>query len=380
MEFDWSEEDAAFRQELRDFLARELPDRWWSLVPGEEPASDFTFDFCRKLGEAGLLAPHWPSEYGGRDASGWQFIILGEELWRAGEPRGAQYMNVNWIGPAIMSAGTEEQKAYHLRRITAGDVIWCQGFSEPAAGTDLASLTLSARRESDEYVLNGTKIWTSYASSAHWCFVLARTDPDSSGNRGISIFLVPTGIEGFTIEPLDTMLDVHVVHRLTFDDVRVPASAMLGTEHDGWSVIRDALAHERIGGPRYARSEMVLDRIRERCVESGMWRSAACRAQFGRARAAIDASRALAYQVIDDRVKDRPNGPIVNLARVAMVRAERAVAEVALAWLADDALELGSIANSQLKTSMIAGLGGGSVEVQLNLISRALFAPARAAG
>jgi alkylation response protein AidB-like acyl-CoA dehydrogenase len=149
MEFGWSEQDAAFRQELRDFLARELPDRWWSLVPGEEPASDFTFAFCRKLGEAGLLAPHWPSEYGGRDASGWQFIILGEELWRAGEPRGAQYMNVNWIGPAIMSAGTEEQKAYHLRRITAGDVIWCQGFSEPAAGTDLASLTLGARREGD---------------------------------------------------------------------------------------------------------------------------------------------------------------------------------------------------------------------------------------
>jgi alkylation response protein AidB-like acyl-CoA dehydrogenase len=380
MEFSWSEEDAAFRQELRDFLARELPDRWWSLVPGEEPASDFTFAFCRKLGEAGLLAPHWPSEYGGRDASGWQFIILGEELWRAGEPRGAQYMNVNWIGPAIMSAGTEEQKRYHLRRITAGDVIWCQGFSEPAAGTDLAALTLSARREDDEYVLDGTKIWTSYASSAHWCFVLARTDPDSTGSRGISIFLVPTGIDGFTIEPLDTMLDVHVVHRLTFDEVRVPASGMLGAEHEGWSVIRDALAHERIGGPRYARSEMVLDRVQQRCVASGAWASADCRAQFGRARAAIDASRVLAHQVIDDRVKDRPNGPIVNIARVAMVRAERAVAEVALSWLADDALDLGSIANSQLKTSMIAGLGGGSVEVQLNLISRALFAPSGATG
>ena len=374
MEFSWSDQEAAFRAEVRDFLQRELPERWYSLVPGEEPASEFTFEFCRKLGRAGLMAPHWPAEYGGRDASGWQFIILGEELWRAGEPRGAQYMNINWIGPAIMAAGTEEQKAYHLRRITAGDVIWCQGFSEPEAGTDLASLVLSAERHGADYVLDGTKVWTSYASWADFCFVLARTDPASTGSHGISIFLVPTGLPGFTIVPLETMLDIHVVHRLTFEGVRVHESTMLGTEHEGWSVIREALAHERIGGPRYARAELILDQLQLRCAERGLWGSDATRARFGHARAAIEASRCLAYRVIDDRVKDRPNGPIVNLARVAMVRAERAVAEVALDCLGDDALALGSIGNSQLKTSMIAGLGGGSVEVQLNLISRALFA------
>jgi alkylation response protein AidB-like acyl-CoA dehydrogenase len=373
VEFGWSDEDQAFRQEVRGFLERELPAHWYRLVPGEEPASDFTFQFCRKLGEQGLLAPHWPIEYGGRDASGWQFIILGEELWRAGEPRGAQYMNVNWIGPAIMGAGTPEQKQYHLRRITSGDVIWCQGFSEPEAGTDLASLTLAATREGDEYVLAGTKIWTSYASWAHFCFVLGRTDPNSSGSRGISIFLVPTDTPGLTIEPIDTMLDVHVVHRLTFDHVRVDASHMLGREHDGWSVIREALAHERIGGPRYARAEMVLDQLQEVCRDDGRWRDSNLRAGFGRARMAIASSRTLAYNVIDDRVKGRPNGPIVNLARVAMVRAERAVAALALDVLAADSLRLGSISNSQLKTSMIAGLGGGSVEVQLNLIARALF-------
>jgi alkylation response protein AidB-like acyl-CoA dehydrogenase len=373
VEFGWSEEDHAFRQQVREFLERELPPHWYQLVPGEEPASDFTFQFCRKLGEQGLLAPHWPSEYGGRDASGWQFIILGEELWRAGEPRGAQYMNVNWIGPAIMAAGTPDQKRYHLRRITSGDVIWCQGFSEPEAGTDLASLTLAATREGDEYVLDGTKIWTSYASWAHFCFVLARTDPSSSGSRGISIFLVPTDTPGLTIEPIDTVLDVHVVHRLTFDHVRVDASHMLGREHHGWAVIREALAHERIGGPRYARAEMVLDQLQEVCREDGRWRDSNLRAGFSRARIAIASSRTLAYHVIDDRVKGRPNGPIVNVARVAMVRAERAVAGLALDVLAGDSLRRGSIANSQLKTSMIAGLGGGSVEVQLNLISRALF-------
>ncbi|MGD9793662.1 MAG: acyl-CoA dehydrogenase family protein [Acidimicrobiia bacterium] len=373
MEFAWSDDEAAFRQELRDFLAAELPEHWFTLVPGEEPASQFTFDFCAKLGKAGLLAPHWPREYGGRDASGWQFIVLGEELWRAGEPRGAQYMNVNWIGPAIMAAGTAEQKDYHLNRITAGDIIWCQGFSEPQAGTDLAALAATAVGSNGEYTLNGVKIWTSYAQWAHYCFVLARTDPTSTGTRGISIFMVPTGLDGFVIEPISTVLDIHVVHRLTFSDVKVDRSMLLGEENNGWEIIRDALAHERIGGPRYARSEMVLDQLRERAQQNGQWADRGIRAQFGKAQADIDAARILAYQVIDDRVKGRPNGTIVNLARVAIVRAERGVAEVAFDLMGSDSLRLGSIGNSQFKTSMIAGLGGGSAEVQLNLISRALL-------
>jgi alkylation response protein AidB-like acyl-CoA dehydrogenase len=232
---------------------------------------------------------------------------------------------------------------------------------------------LSAERRGDEFVLDGTKIWTSYASWAEFCFVLARTDPASRGGRGISIFLVPTATPGLTIEPLQTMLDVHVVHRLTFVDVVVPQSSMLGAEGEGWSVIREALAHERIGGPRYARSEMVLDQVQMMCEQDGAWGSNETRSQFGRARAAIEAARLLAYNVIDDRVKGRPSGPIVNIARVAMVRAERAVADIALDWSGERSLQLGSTANSQLKTSMIAGLGGGSVEVQLDLIARALF-------
>ena len=373
MEFSWHDDEVVFRAELAGFLERELPEHWFTLVPGEEPASKFTFDFCRKLGEAGLLAPHWPKEYGGREASGWQFIVLGEELWRAGEPRGAQYMNVNWIGPAIMAAGTAEQKDYHLNRITSGDVIWCQGFSEPAAGTDLAALTLSAEADGHDFIVNGTKIWTSYAQWADYCFLLARTDPASKGTKGISIFLVPTDLAGLTIEPIPTVLDIHIVHRLTFENVRVDRSLMLGGENDGWEIVRNALAYERIGGPRYARSEMVLGQLQQQARQLGLWSDRGIRSRFGTAQTAIDAARMLAYQVIDDRVKDRPNGPIVNLARVAIVRAERAVAEVAFETLGSDTLHLGSIGNSQFKTSMIAGLGGGSTEVQLNLIARSLL-------
>ena len=264
MNFDWDPADAAFRTELREFLRAELPPHWHGLIPGEEYASEFTLDFCRKLGERGLLTPHWPTGHGGRGASGWQFIILGEELWRVGEPRGSQYMNVNWIGPAVMLAGTDAQKAYHLGRISRGDVLWCQGFSEPEAGTDLGRLTTSAVADGDEYVINGTKVWTSYAQKAEFCFLLARTELESSGNDGISIFLVEVATPGLTVERIPSVLDIHEFNRLTFEDVRVPATSLLGAPGRGWEVVKLALSHERIGGPRYARAALVLERLARR--------------------------------------------------------------------------------------------------------------------
>jgi alkylation response protein AidB-like acyl-CoA dehydrogenase len=373
MNFDWAPEDAAFRGELREFLAAELPEHWHGLIPGQEYASDFTLNFCRRLGERGLLTPHWPLAFGGRGASGWQFIILGEELWRVGEPRGSQYMNVNWIGPALMLAGSDSQKQYHLSRISRGDVLWCQGFSEPEAGTDLGSLRTAARRDGDEYVINGTKIWTSYAQLAEFCFLLARTDPSSTGNQGISIFLVEMGTPGLKVEAIPSVLDIHEYNRLTFENVRVPTSTRLGPEGEGWGVVKQALAHERIGGPRYARAAFVLDRLEpdvRAAIDAGRH---GLRHRFLMARADCEAARALVYQAIDLRVKGAPQGRAVAFARVAIVRAERAVAELVLELFEGEGTRRDSIGNAQLKTSMIAGLGGGSVEVQLNGIAQALL-------
>jgi alkylation response protein AidB-like acyl-CoA dehydrogenase len=373
MEFAWASEEAAFRQEIRAFLAAELPDHWLGLIPGQEYASEFTMNFCRKLGERGLLTPHWPVEYGGRGASGWQFIILGEELWRVGEPRGSQYMNVNWIGPAIMLAGTGAQKNYHLARISKGDVLWCQGFSEPEAGTDLAGLRTAAARDGDEYVVNGTKVWTSYAQKAEFCFLLARTDPASSGGQGISIFLVDMATPGLKVETIPSVLDIHEYNRLTFEDVRVPMSARLGPEGEGWEVVKQALAHERIGGPRYARAGLVLQRLEPdvRAAITAGRRDLAHR--FLAASAECEAARALVYEAIDQRVKGAPQGRAVAFARVEIVRAERAVAELVLELFEGDGIGRQTIGNAQLKTSMIAGLGGGSVEVQLNGVAHALL-------
>ena len=373
MDFTWSEDDAAFRSELRTFVTDELPQRWLELIPGEEPASDFILDFCRKLGQKGWLTPHWPQQYGGTDGSAWQFIILGEELWSAGEPRGSQYMNVNWIGPAIINAGTAEQRDYHLRRISAGDVFWCQGFSEAGAGTDLANMATTAVRDGDDYVINGEKLWTSYAGEADFCFLLARTDPQSTGNKGISVFLVPTDTPGFTIEPIPSVLDIHEFNRLTFTNVRVPASVRLGPENGGWRVVREALSHERIGGPRYARAAQVTQRLREVGRERGWLDRDGIKTRLAQAEASCEAARLLVYQAIHARSQGRSEDREVSLARVAIVRCERLVAELALEMFEDEGLELGSMGNSQLKTSMIAGLGGGSVEVQLNMVARSLL-------
>jgi alkylation response protein AidB-like acyl-CoA dehydrogenase len=373
MDFTWSEDDAAFRSELSTFVKDELPQRWLELIPGEEPASDFILDFCRKLGEKGWLTPHWPEQYGGTDGSAWQFIILGEELWSAGEPRGSQYMNVNWIGPAIINAGTAEQRDYHLQRISAGDVFWCQGFSEAGAGTDLANMVTTAVRDGDDYVINGEKLWTSYAGEADFCFLLARTDPQSTGNQGISVFLVPTDTPGFTIEPIPSVLDIHEFNRLTFTNVRVPASVRLGPENGGWRVVREALSHERIGGPRYARAAQVTQRLREIGRERGWLDRDGIKTRLAQAEASCEAARLLVYQAIHARSQGRSEDREVSLARVAIVRCERLVAELTLEMFEDEGLELGSMGNSQLKTSMIAGLGGGSVEVQLNMVARSLL-------
>ncbi|WP_375482618.1 acyl-CoA dehydrogenase family protein [uncultured Jatrophihabitans sp.] len=370
MEFGWSDTELAFRARLRRFIDERLPAEWALLIPGEHVATDFTMSFSAALADAGLFASHWPHEYGGNDASPWQFIVSGEELWAAGEPRGSQYMNVNWIGPAIFTSGTDEQKDLHLKRIAGGDVTWCQGFSETGAGTDLAALSTTAERDGDSYVINGQKVWTSYAQDAEYCFVLARTDPQSSGTAGISIFLVPTSTPGFRREVIPSVLEIHEYNRLTFADVRVPESCRLGAENEGWAVIRSALAHERIGGPRYARAALVTERIAAQAEAEGWWGQDGFGMRLAAARSACAAARILVYQAIDARVKGRPEDLVVSLARVAIVRCERAVAELAADLGGEESLVAGSVGHGQLKTAMIAGLGGGSVEVQLNQIAR----------
>jgi alkylation response protein AidB-like acyl-CoA dehydrogenase len=372
VEFGWSEEDLTFRKEVRAFLDVELGDSWAgpTAVLGSPENVAFSRRFAAALAQRGWLTPHWPVEHGGSGASSWQHAVLGEELWSIGEPRGPQYMNVNWIGPSIMRYGTEDQKRFHLPRIAQGDVIWCQGFSEPEAGSDLAALRTRAVRDADEYVVNGQKVWTSYASVADFCYLLVRTGEEGSRGRGITVLLVPTDLPGFEVRDVGSVVGDHAFHEVFLTDLRVPVSCRLGPENEGWEVVRSALAYERVGAPRWARAQYVLEQLADWAGERGELETPWVQERFGEARAATEAARMLFYLVIDERQRDQPHSPNANLARVAMVEAERLVGRLAGDLLGPAGLETGTIADSSLRKSMAAGVAAGTYEIQLNIVAR----------
>jgi alkylation response protein AidB-like acyl-CoA dehydrogenase len=372
VEFDWSAEEREYREDLRVFLAETLPENWSEVSkdgPGSDAQAAYSLEFCAKLAEKGWLTQNWPAEYGGCDASAWRHAILGEEMWQCGEPRGAQYMNVNWIGPTIMEYGTDEQKELHLPPIARGEVLWSQGFSEPEAGSDLVSLRTLAIRDGDDYVVNGSKIWTSYVNHAQYCFLLVRTDPESKRHKGISILLCPTDLPGIEIREIPSVVGDRYFHEVFFSDVRVPVASRLGPEHEGWNVVAHALQYERVGAARYARAALTLDELARRAAELGIVEDEAVLERFGEARAACEAARMLAYRVIDLRNQGSPPTADTNVARVANTLAEQAVAELALETFGPDALEYGSFADSHFRLAMTAGVAVGATEINLNLFA-----------
>jgi len=372
VEFEWSAEDAQHREEVRAFLDEVLPDDWEEISkdgPGGESQVAFSKEFCGKMAERGWLTQHWPAEYGGNDAEPWRHSIIGEEMWAIGEPRGPQYMNVNWIGPAIMKYGSEEQKVFHLPRISAGQVLWCQGFSEPEAGSDLVALRTLALREGDEYVINGSKIWTSYCNHAEFIILLVRTQPNSKRHRGISVLLVPMDTPGIEVREIPSVVGERYFHEVFFTDVRVPTSVLLGPENDGWEVVSYALQYERVGGARYARAALTLDRLAELARERGLLDDPTILDKLGEGRAFCEAARVLTYKVISLRAKGSPPTADTQLARVAGTNADLAIGNLALEILGPEALEYGSFADANFRLAMTAGVAVGATEVQLNLIA-----------
>lgn len=372
MEFDWSEGDRAHREELRAFLAEMLPEDWLEVSkegPGGAAQVEFSGQLCAAMAERGWLTQHWPAEYGGQDASAWRHAVVGEEMWAVGEPRGPRYMTVNWVGPAIMKFGTAEQKAQHLARISAGDVVWCQGFSEPEAGSDLAALRTQAVRDGDDYVINGSKIWTSYVNHSDYCFLIVRTDPNSRGRDGISVLLLPMDSPGIELREIPGLLGKKYFHEVFFRDARVPASCRLGPEDAGWDVVTYALAYERVGAAHYQRAQRTLDAAVEEARRVGRLEDPGLLERLGEAQALIEAARLLTYKVIDEREKASPPSLSTNLARVGGTRAVRAVAELAMEVFGSEGLEYGSFSDSYYRLALWAGTASGTTEVQLNLLA-----------
>lgn len=261
MDFQFSAEDDAFRQELRSFIQQELPPDWegggrWP----EEWDWELTQQIRKKMAERGWLTMHWPREYGGQDAPPIRQAVFNEELAYLRAP-GRDIFGVRMLGPTLMIYGSEEQKRTHLPPISRGEVQWCQGYSEPESGSDLASLSTRAVRDGDDYVINGSKIWTTMAHRADWIFMLARTDPDAPKHRGISFILVDMKSPGIQVRPIINMADGHEFNQVIFDNVRVPRRNLVGEENRGWYVAVTLLDFERSGIEYSAMARRLLDDV-----------------------------------------------------------------------------------------------------------------------
>lgn len=373
MEFAWNEEQRAYRQELKDFLARHLPDDWLSAYarkgPGSHKMMGFARTFVPEMAKAGLLTRHWPEEYGGRDTSPWEHIILSEELYASGEPRSSAYMATNFIGPAIMKFGTPEQKEFHLGAIARGDVLWCQGFSEPSAGSDLASLRTRAEPVEGGYLINGSKIWTSYAHSADFCFLLARTEGGSHG--GITIFMLDMKTPGILIRPINSLAGEGDLHEVFFDNVFAPESARLGDEGKGWHIVRAALHGERVGAARYEFARRAVNRAVEYLKEQGRFDDPIVQMRAAETLAIAEATRVLVYKVIDHRVKGLAPTADTSIARYAIMQSDVAAANFILEFAPEAAMEEADpYLFIMFEKSRTAGVAAGASEIQLNLISR----------
>lgn len=371
MEFGWSREQDSYRRSVRDLLQAELPPDWDDIAvhgPGSEAQTEFSKQFCPRLAEKGMLIPHWPRAFGGLDGAAWDHFILGEELWAAGEPRGPQYMNVNWIGPVLMRYGTEDQRTRYLPPIVEGSAIWCQGFSEPSAGSDLASLRTRAEKVEGGYVVNGAKVWTSYARLAGNCFLLARTAGEGKG--AIVILLTDMSSPGIQVKQIPALIGEGDIHEVFFTDVFVPEANRLGAEGQAWEIITYALQNERIGIPRYAFSRRILDGAVAKLKREGRFQDPVVQDRAGRALALCEAARLMVYRVVDERAHERPPTAFGNLARWAVVQADHAVNDFMTEYLPEGLLGEDPMQQAHHQRAIAAGIASGAAEIQLNLAAR----------
>jgi alkylation response protein AidB-like acyl-CoA dehydrogenase len=265
VDFSYPADVERFRAELREWLSANLTDE---LIAARRPSghNDVVFEklrtWNRTMADAGWAAVSWPREYGGRGATVLEQLVYTEETTRARAPLPLNVIGMNNIAPAIMQYGTEAQKRTLLPRMMRADDIWCQGMSEPEAGSDLAALRTRAVRDGDDFVVNGQKIWTSLGHRAHWCQLYVRTDPDAPKHKGISCLIVDMRLPGIQVRPLVTLNGDTDFAEIFFHDVRVPADALLGPLNAGWQVATTTLSHERAGAARlYAEMQVRLEEL-----------------------------------------------------------------------------------------------------------------------
>lgn len=378
LDYTESESVARLRDELRALIGELVPADFLGAFTDDPADFALTEAFSRELGRRHALAVSWPAAYGGADAGPLEQAAVREEMWAAHEPRGAQYMGVNWVGPVVMLHGSDEQKAKHLPPIASGEVVWCQGFSEPGAGSDLPALRTRAVKVDGGWSITGQKVWTSYAGMAQWCFLLARTGAPDGRKEGITVFLMEMDQPGVEVRPIPAMIGPHHLNEVYLDGAFVPDDGVLGAVGSGWRIISDVLGFERIGIARYARTEKLLREAPVRLRDAWHALPESLRERWAAALVRARQVRLMAYELLE---QEAPTALDAAAYRIAVTMLDQEAAEILMEMVGPDAL--GATAQSShferevednWRYSLSATVASGTLEINQQTIAKSLGA------
>ncbi|RSS37008.1 acyl-CoA dehydrogenase [Streptomyces sp. WAC07061] len=378
MDLAYSEEERDFRARLREWLAKVLPELPPRPSPDDWPGRRaYDLGWQRRLYDAGYAGLHWPVDAGGRGATPTQHLIFLEETERAGAPYvGANFVGLLHAGPTIAAEGTPEQRARWLPPVLRGDEVWCQGFSEPGAGSDLASLRTRAVRDGDAYVVTGSKIWTSHAEVADWCELLVRTDPAAPKHRGITWLAMPMDAPGVTVRPLRTLAGSAEFAEVFLDEVRVPAANRVGAENDGWRVTMVTLSFER--GTAFV-GEVVacrrtLGELARAAKANGRWDDPVLRRRLGRLYGEFGALwRLTQWNVSEAQGSGGVPGTGGSVFKLAYSHARQELYEAAAEVLGAQSLSLEEEWTAQRLSSLSYTIAAGTSQIQHNIVAERIL-------
>ena len=370
MDLTFNETELAFRDELRAWMAQN--------APGDPPARAseddryaFLRDWQRTLANDGWAGVHWPVEYGGRGATLTQSAIFFEELGRSGAPLPANVLGLLLAGPTIMIWGTDEQKDRYLNPILTADEIWCQGFSEPEAGSDLAALKTRAVKDGDHWVVNGQKVWTSGAQYSKWCMLVARTDTEVPKHKGLTYFLMDMEDPGVEVAPLRQITGEDEFNELFLNDVRIPDANVLGGVGNGWKVALTTLMNERAGLAFFlqVRLRQLLDKLYEEAGSRGLLDDPVVADKFGELHLKAEILRLTAYRGLTAIEKYGTPGPEGSLTKWMWSETNQQLTQFAADLLGPDAIGSGGAWAYELLRARGNSIEGGTTEILKNIVA-----------
>jgi alkylation response protein AidB-like acyl-CoA dehydrogenase len=369
MDLTFTESERAFRDELRRWLADNAPGD----EPRDDDATNFAWrrDFQRRLARDGWAAVHWPQEYGGRGATLTESAIFFEELGRSGAPLPANVLGLLLAGPTIMVWGTQEQKERYLQPILSADEIWCQGFSEPEAGSDLAALKTRAVKDGDDWVVTGQKVWTSAAQYSKWCMLVARTDPEAPKHKGLTYFLMDMEQDAVQIRPLRQITGEAEFNELFIEGARIPDDNVVGGVGNGWKVALTTLMNERagLGFSLGVRLRQLLDELVSEAAARGLLDDPVIADRLGDLQLRTETLRLTAYRGLTAIEKYGQPGPEGSLLKWIWSDTNQQLVQLAVDVLGAEALEAGGRWSYELLRARGNSIEGGTTEILKNIVA-----------